>query len=352
MGHIRNRRQLVGLRGHTVVTARSFPGACSAPAISSSTVYHYRLFGGVLRSDFEIPELRLVTSAPPSWTLTSTRGAPPVPDGELLGTDVVTGDVRVRLYRSASGLRMAFDDTGCFDVSANGRMITWIRGTDVNEASARADLTGRVLAAALHAAGTLCLHGSAVVTRDKAIGFVAPKFHGKSTLALALARAGAKLLTDDTLPVAAGAPAIARPGLHVARLWPDSAERVGLGAPSDRTGGQKQLFNALPAGRVTHEFVPMDALYLLVPMREPLDGQAAWRDRLAPAESALVMIGHAKLAPLLGKSEAPVLFRQAAEIAATVPVYRLNVVRDLDRLGAVVDAILSWHSDPSAVPAS
>jgi hypothetical protein len=36
---------------------------------------------------------------------------------------------------------------------------------------------------------------------DRALGFLAPKFHGKSTLAYALVAAGAGSITDDTLPV-------------------------------------------------------------------------------------------------------------------------------------------------------
>ena len=306
-------------------------------------MHHYQLFGGVLRSDFEIPELRSVPPTPPAWTLTSRTGVVAEPHGDLLGSDVVTGDIRVCLYRRDRQLRMVFDDTGSFDISADGRSLAWMHPEAVSEASARADLTGRVLAAALHAAGTMSLHGSAVVPDEEAIGFVAPKFHGKSTLALALAGSGARLLTDDTLPVMAGAPAMVRPGLHAARLWPDSAERVGLGAARNATAGRKQLFDSLPESHVTHDTFPLGALYLLTPTREEHEGQAVWRTRLSPTQSALVMIGHAKLGPLLGKTEAAVLFRQAAQVAATVPVYRLNVVRDLNRLDEVVARIRSWH---------
>lgn len=313
---------------------------------------HYHVFGGVLRSDFEIPELRSVASVPPTWTLTSEIGETPAVDGELLGSDSVVGDVRVSMYRRAAGLRLAFDDTGTFDLSPDGSAISWTRPPDMKAADARADLTGRVLAAALHAAGTVCLHGSAVVTGGEAIGFVAPKFHGKSTLALALAGAGARLLTDDTLPVVAGTPATACPGLHAARLWPDSAERVGLGRPRDGLDGQKQLFDALPDDHVTHDAVPLGALYLLSPTREPRNGEAVWRTPLSAMESALVLIAHAKLAPLLRRSEAPVLFRQAAELAAAVPVFRLGVVRDLDRLDEVVATIRSWHERSHAAASS
>ncbi len=308
----------------------------------SSALRHYRLFGGVLASDVEIPELEQVEAQAPTWTLRSEIAPVPEEDAVEVGSAVVTGDVRVRMYRRARGLRLVFDDTGCFDVSADGRTIRWTHDAGVTVSDARADLTSRVIATALHAGGTLSLHGSAVVPDDEAIGFVAPKFHGKSTLALALVRAGAKLLADDTLPIVPGRPPLALPGLHAARLWPDSAERVGVGRAQE--GGARKLLYALGGEHVAHAARPLAALYLLAPAREPRDGQVAWRTPINPVESAIVMIGHAKLAPLLTGAEAPWLFRRAAGLAAMVPVFRLEVVRDLDRLPEVVDTIRSWHT--------
>lgn len=334
-------------------------------------MHYYRLFGGTLGSDIEIPELECVDRAHPTWTLLSNVDEVPAVDGEPIGSDTVNGDVQVHMYRRTSGLRMVFDDTGCFDISADGATITWTHRADVSITNARADLTSRVIAAALYASGTVCLHGSAVVPEAEAIGFMAPKYHGKSTLALALVRSGARLLTDDTLPVLPGSPAIASPGLHATRLWPDSAERVGIGTPqavepmqattevgdaptnaSSTLPVPKQLYSALPDAHVTHDAHPLAALYLLSPTREPRDGELVWRTRLSPIESALVMIGHTKLAPLLTKSEAPALFQKAAQLAASVPVYRLNVVRDYDRLDEVVSTIRGWHTGVPAGAAS
>lgn len=313
-----------------------------------SGTHLYRLFGGVLESDIVIPELERVEARAPTWTLRSRTGALPAADGVALGTDQVTDDVQVRLYRRPGGLRMVFDDTGVFDIGEGGRTIEWVHSPGVSIEDARADLTSRVLAAALHEAGTVCLHGSAVVVGGEAIGFVAPKFHGKSTLALALVRAGARLLTDDTFPVMPGPPPQACPGLHATRLWADSAERVGLGRASADKTGAKLLFHSLPDEYVSHSTHPLGALYVLSPAREPSEGRMAWRTRLSRMEATLVMIGHAKLAPMLTGPEAPRLFRQAAALAEVVPVYRLGVARDLERIDEVVATILSWQG---AVPA-
>ncbi len=303
----------------------------------------YRLFGGILDADIEIPELEPVAPQAPTWILRSTTGEP-APAGIELGSDHVTGDVRVRMFRHAGGLRLLYDDTGCFDIAEDGREIRWTHSADVDQVKACADLTSRVMATALYAAGTTCLHGSAVVLGEAAIGFVAPKLHGKSTLALALVRSGAKLLTDDTLPVVPGTPPNAHPGLHAARLWSDSADRVAIGsARTGQTQGSKHVYASLPDEHISHGVPPLHALYLLSPAREPQDGGAAWRTRLSAIESALVIIGHARLAPLLGGPEAAHQFRRATALAESLPVYRLSVVRDLDRLPDVVATIQSWH---------
>jgi hypothetical protein len=65
-------------------------------------------------------------------------------------------------------------------------------------------------------------------------------------------------------------------------------------------------------------------------------------------QAALRLIGNAKLAPLLGKSESPVLFERSVRIARQVPVYELHVVRDLERLDDVVACIQSWHRPTAA----
>src|SRR5690606_18323644 len=317
------------------------------PSIVRIHMFFYRLFGNVLRSDVDMPELLQVPSQVPWWTLCSLTTPAPERTGEQLGEDMVTGDTRVRMYRHNGGFRLDFDDTGCFVISADGRHVDWYRNPGVNLKAARTDLTSRVLAAALHLSGSLSLHASAVDLGSSAVGFIAPKRHGKSTLALALVKSGARLLTDDTLPVTLGDSVLAGPGLHATRLWDDSADRVAIGTAHPAPNGEKRLYSALPEELVTHEPAPLSALYILAPTLEPRDGQPVWRTRLSTMESALLLIAHTKLAPLLRGSEARVVFAAAAGMAELLPVYRLNVVRDLDRLPEVVDTIRTWEKAAS-----
>jgi hypothetical protein len=121
----------------------------------------YDVFGGTLRSELRLADIPESMNRDPDWTLRVIDGQA-APEGELLGTDTVYGETMVRGFRRADGLGLVFDDTGRFDVSADGSTITWHRPPNVAVASAQADITSRVLALALHAGGVFSLHASAV----------------------------------------------------------------------------------------------------------------------------------------------------------------------------------------------
>ncbi|MGQ0649171.1 MAG: hypothetical protein ACT4P7_16570 [Gemmatimonadaceae bacterium] len=306
-------------------------------------MYSYELFGGVLRSPVEFPELRTVTGTP-TWTL--ERGDIPaaIDPATQIGDDDVYGEVKVRCFRSAAAAhQLVYDDTGRFDVS-DGSLVTWFApsGADgrVLEA-ARADLIGRVLAVALHQADVLTLHASAVSIRGRGIALLAPKMHGKSTLAASLVRGGGRLLSDDTVPVAREAHPLLRPGVHQLRLWRDSAHQLARDRADEATSSRKLVLDTLDQKDIEREPVPFDAAYVLVPARS---GESASRTRLSEIQSTLALIEHSKLGPLLGGPDAAVMFEQAAAIARQVPVYLLRIVRDLDRLAHAAEVIRSWHA--------
>jgi hypothetical protein len=77
----------------------------------------------------------------------------------------------------------------------------------------------------------LVLHASAVVTPLGAVAFAGPSGMGKSVLAVALARRGAPLLSDEVLPVAlapGGGLPRALPLQAEALLWGRAARQLGL----------------------------------------------------------------------------------------------------------------------------
>jgi len=166
-------------------------------------VRRYTAFGFTLESAVDLPELPSSSRAP-DWWITRESGQPPEFPATLLGAETVCDGVMVRSYSYGDALRLVFDDTGTFDVRPVARRIAWYPGSNTSDAAIRADLLGRVIAFAAHADGHLTLHASAVSIDGRGIALVGPKHAGKSTLALALVREGARLLTDDLLVVRMG----------------------------------------------------------------------------------------------------------------------------------------------------
>lgn len=310
---------------------------------------HHAIFGGCLRTDLAFPELRVSDACVPSWTLASVSGPAPACLTTPLGEEQVTDSARVALFATPAGFRLRYDDTGTFDVSSCGRDIVWYRGTDAADEAARIDVMGRVLAVALHASGCLTLHGSAVALGPTpvCVAFVAPKRHGKSTLAMALANAGARLITDDTLPVDPGPPATAWPGVHSVRLWPDSLGRV-AGAETGRASalGDKTTLATLASERLMTARVPLAAVYMLHPVPSAPSRPAAVRRRYDQVSSALAIVRHAKIGGLLRGVESVRLLEQATVIAREVPVYGLAIANEFDALPAVAQQLLDWHDEP------
>ena len=303
----------------------------------------YSIFGGCLRSEIVFPELRESSDVAPNWTFSARTSASAVESAESLGELEVTPTCRVRMSRHARGYRLAYDDTGIYDVSRDGRTIVWTSGPNPAQTAVRADVTGRVLATALHAAGLLCLHGSAVALAGGTIAFLAPKFHGKSTLAIALARAGGRLVTDDVLPVELGTTPTAVPGVHQIKLWDDTAALFGVSRDGVEAG-EKHLVHDFSDTALMTDRSPLAACYLLAPVTgDQTPDAAAVRTKLGDMVSALALVRQATLGALLGGSEAGVVFDRAVSLAKAVPVYRLDVVSGLERVPEVVSRLLAWH---------
>jgi hypothetical protein len=308
----------------------------------------YAVYGRCLRSTLPIPELRLTSETgaqqTPSWYFeSSTSTAPDLDSASVIGQDELVQDVRATFLRSADTLRLQFDDTGVFDLHDNATRIVWYRKDGCEGDVARADLIGRVLPLAQHERGELALHASAVCIAGRAIGFMAPKNYGKSSLAVSLVTShNAKLLTDDTLIVSPGT-AVAAPGVHSVRLWQDTAGHFDTLGASRPVLSDKRIFEQLPDESLEMGEARIDALYTLVPTgpdsettvrREALDGFAA----------TMALIQYQKLGPLLGGPDAARVFDGAATLATRTAVYALHIARDFARLSDAARSIAQWHT--------
>ena len=317
--------------------------ACPSRVLEAGHSASYDAFGFPLECDFELPELvasQRLAKAP--WHIATRHTVAPPGDYTAIGSDIVHGDVDVRAFASATSFRLIFDDTGTFDVVASEKRITWYPGACATAAAVRADLLGRVIAMAAHATGALTLHASAVSIAGEAIALLGSKHAGKSTLALALVNAGARLLTDDTLVVRIGrqGAAWASPGVQRVRLWEDSARALDVRSGAEAVA--KPTINALPPDRLETADVRLGACYVLQPAASP--AECVRRSPMSAVHAALSCVRFSKLGPLVGGREGVVVLERAAELTASVPIFAADVRRDLTSLDRVAAEFMDWHS--------
>jgi hypothetical protein len=307
----------------------------------SVTFHRYAVYGDCLASSIPFPELPASDAKVSRWTFETTRRLTPMVDAAELGADRIYGEVFARLHAHANGHRIVVDDTGSFELSRDRTHVTWEERAESWPDFVRAHLIGRVLATAIFLDGLLPLHASAVETRDGVIAFLAPKGFGKSTLALALSAAGARLVTDDTLPVEPSAAPHAWPGVHSLRVHDDALEAVGAARPALGTREGKRIVSELAPHQLMSRHAPLAAIYLLDPV---LAGAGAVTRTALPAMlAAMGVVAHVKIGRMLGPAAAGPMLERAAAITRTVPVFRLHAPRDLAQLPQTATTILGWH---------
>lgn len=317
----------------------------------------YSVFGLRLASDIELPEASTEEAVEPdrsdhlagaACVLRHRAEVAPLVPHRLMGEEVVYGDVKVRSYEIGTGLRLLYDDTGTFDISQDGREVVWWGAGQPATEAVRTDVLGRVLAMALHGQGILTLHASAVSIHGAGVVFLAPKGFGKSSLAVALLQAGARLISDDTVAVADGSPPRLHPGVQTLRLRSDSAARY---VPDSVPNAGDKLHYRPPASRsVGVDSTPLCALYLLEPASPSADGAAVTRERQSLVAATIGVTAFRKLGALLDGQSGTATFITAAELVKKVPVYTLRVQRSLDRLEEVVAQLVAWHAAVPVAP--
>lgn len=274
----------------------------------ADAVHRYRLFGLIVESEIELPELVADPGA----------GAP---------------DVRIRLRTIANapdapaGLHIEGDDAllvipaiGRF-LTCGGREMLVEPAPEVSPRNLRLYLLGSAFASILHQRSLLPLHANAVVVAGRAIGFMGHPGAGKSTLAAWFHDRGFDVLADDVCvvtPGPGGSP-LAHPGIPRLRLWREALEAGGRDASAyersfdnmDKYTVPTDLERALPA-------VPLSHLYLLEkaedePSVTRLEGSAA-------VEAMIANTYRGAYVRLMGLTRQHML--ACAELARTVPVFR------------------------------
>ncbi len=308
----------------------------------------YSVYGSAMHSAIEFPELTRIADVPPRWRLSTVAESLPMRDPVALGDELIYGEVHARLFAHREGHRIVVDDTGEFDLEPEGHIIVAPKQGAWPD-FVRAHILGRVLATSLFHAGHLPLHGSAVQTREGVIAFLAPKGFGKSSLALALVKGGASLVSDDLLSVEPGTPPLALPGIRSLRVREDTVEAVGVEAAATPTREGKVALNQ-NAGRMAPDRpLPLAAIFLIAPTLQPMlpNEPAVIRTPFAPVLAAAALVAHVKIGRMLGAAAAASMLERAAIISRMVPVHQLIVTRDLNRLPEAASQLLAWYGGPA-----
>ncbi len=296
----------------------------------------YRLCGMTVESGLPLPELPRARGVP-SYVFARARPSRArrarwyhhwqEPDGRRL----------LSFGRVPSGYVLRFPSLADFEISSDLSRVTARPRKALPPETLRHLLLDQVWPLALSGRGHLVLHASAVVLPDgRAVAFAGLAGSGKSSLAAAFARAGARILTDDCLlmrPTSGGWSAVpSYPGL---RLWPDMVRSLrahdhALANVAHYTGKKRLAADALPFASAA---APLAALYI-VRRRGPRAALAA--SRLGRAAAIVELVSLSYLLDHQDREQLARSFTRLAAFTATTPVWRLDLPHARRRLGDAV----------------
>lgn len=209
-----------------------------------SSIFTYSVFGLVLRSNQQIPEIPLASQPSAGPAVTVHLNISPLADGLTLpGPEILTyvspncdqvGIPALRIWKVGTGnySRLAYSDGTQFWLDREGSEIwaTWPDTVTIEDAATY--LLGPILGRVLRLRGVTCLHASAVAFGEEAVAFVGPAGSGKSTTAAALALRGRAVLSDDVVALGEQDGSFQ---VHSAYpylcLWPESVQSI-FGSPN------------------------------------------------------------------------------------------------------------------------
>lgn len=294
----------------------------------------YRIFDSVVESDVPLPEL-----APSRACRSDIRVVLRASRERRNDAGWTTEDQEpwLAVGRRGGDWRLRFGDAVDFFVSDRGSVVRAAAPARFPDDSLRHLLVDQVLPLVLCARGRLILHGSAVRSPWGGILLIAPSGGGKSTLAVALAEHGWKLMSDDYVRIrlrAGSATAVA--AYAGARLWPDVLE--GIAASSSEMprvshySAKRRLRRDALRGR-TALSSPLRRIYLLGEAAGVSVRAVSLRDALVALLSQTLRLDAAG-----GRDEERRL-DLLGRLCETVAVRQLSFPRVLDGLPRVKDAL-------------
>ena len=240
----------------------------------------YNLFSRAILSPAPLPA-PLSTASKPAITIIESS-LDPVP-----GMQRAAGEPFAYLRDADGSVRLEWMDAVRFRVAANGSEIVF-DAHEKHRALVFDYLLVQVLSVALLQQGVESLHGTAITLDGRTIGFVGDCGFGKSTLAAAFVKAGARLLSDDLLVLERARDRyLVLPGAQRLKLNADSAAAtIGTARTGTRIADSGKTIYPLNDDEYEAEPCPLDALYVLRPRsgmnsREAVSDADGMRELLA-----------------------------------------------------------------------
>lgn len=296
-----------------------------------------------METDFPFATPGPVTTRPPAVRFTCGPG----PALDLSSAVVIDAQGRRDGEADFTFYRREADDavriTGALDFTVGDEHIACRLVDPRHDYLVEIALLGMVFSLWLERQAVPTLHASAVVLGDCAVGFLANKGGGKTSLAAACLDAGHALHADDLLAVTttAGVTHVER-GWPALRLWPDQLRRFAGDASGLATVHPDYDKVRVPIGEGFGAFsagaVPLTRLYL--PTRTDDPRGEVTINPLRPQDAVMALIRHSFLpreVQYYGLQRTRV--QQLAAVLRDVRVAELRYPNGLDRLPQVVAAV-------------
>jgi energy-coupling factor transporter ATP-binding protein EcfA2 len=182
-------------------------------------MFTYQAFGFVLESDLQFSELEETSGIAADIKIRKNEIEVPA---EWLNNK------GLRTKASKSEILIGVSDLVNFRI-IEGKQFYYHPLKAFHFGKARLYILGIGFSAIIHQRGLLPLHASSLVKNGKALLICGESGAGKSTTAAALLQQGFRLLADDiTVIRISGQNAFAYPGFPHMKLWPESAEMLGI----------------------------------------------------------------------------------------------------------------------------
>ena len=299
--------------------------------------YSYRVHGLRLRSDLELPELRVAPADDAASPADVVVCLGPVPfelaqaSAAVEGFQIGAGEVLLDIAGVARYLARG-GDTLIIDPAPNA-----------DPGAVRLFLQGSGLAAILHQRGDVPLHACAVDCGGHSMTFIGDSGAGKSTLVALLARRGFPIVADDVLvarPDASGT-IMTEPSVPVLKLWPESlphSDYAGSAAPFEIANLNKHRIDA--QDKFVEARLPLTRLYVL---RWLLPASAAPEIvPLSPFEAMLALrpnVYRPRLAAALGREAA--FMGYAGRLLPRAGMFEFRRARALGRAEEQIDELIA-----------